>query len=106
MNEQANERIKDEFERAAEGFARRTKGRFNDLGVVEFARVDPTDTVAEVGAGTGHFVSLLEGAAARLMALDLTLGMLTRARVDHPELELVCCDGNRLPLADGSIDLM
>ena len=101
-----NERVTSEFERAAEGFAERTKGRFNELGAVEFSQVETTDTVAEVGAGTGHFLSLFEGAAARLIALDLTLGMLARARIDHPQLELIVCDGNRLPLADDSIDLV
>jgi SAM-dependent methyltransferase len=93
-----NDRITTEFERAAEGFAERTKGRFADLDAVEFSQVGPSDTVAEVGAGTGHFLSLFEGAAARLIALDLTFG--------YPQLELVASDGNRLPLADGSIDLV
>jgi SAM-dependent methyltransferase len=102
----ARDRITTEFERAAHGFAERTKGRFDDLDVVEFSHVRPSDTVAEVGAGTGHFLSLFEGAAARLLALDLTFGMLTHARSDHPQLELVVSDGNRLPLADGSIDLV
>lgn len=106
MTEDARGRITAEFERAAEGFAQRTRGRFDDLGAVEFAGVRRSDTIAEIGAGTGHFISLFEGAAGRLIALDLTLGMLRRARVDHPRLELIACDGNHLPLGDGSIDLM
>ncbi|MDQ3878549.1 MAG: class I SAM-dependent methyltransferase [Actinomycetota bacterium] len=99
-------RITAEFERAAEGFAGRTRGRFDDLGAVEFSQVRSPGVVAEVGAGTGHFLSLFEGAASRLLALDLTFGMLARARADHPELDLLQCDGNHLPLADGSIDLV
>jgi SAM-dependent methyltransferase len=99
-------RIQTEFERAAEGFAARTKGRFDAMGVPEFSRVEPHETVLEIGAGTGNFLSLFEGRAARLIALDLTHGMLKEARKKHPSQELVVADGLRMPLRNRSIDLV
>lgn len=98
--------LQEEFERAAEGFAERTKGRFDRMGVPEFSRVQPHETVLEIGAGTGNFLSLFEGRAARLIALDLTQGMLTQARKRHPSQELVVADGLRLPLRNRSIELV
>lgn len=98
--------ISDEFARAASGFAERTAGRFDQMDVVGFSRVTPDETVVEVGAGTGNFLSLFEGHAARLVALDLTAAMLEQARVRHPSLSLVVGDGNRLPFASRSIELV
>lgn len=98
--------IQEEFERAAEGFAERTEGRFDEMGVPAFSRVRPTETVLEVGAGTGNFLALFEGHAARLVALDLTAGMLEQARKLHPAQELLLADGLKMPLRSRSIDLV
>jgi ubiquinone/menaquinone biosynthesis C-methylase UbiE len=94
-----------EFDRAASSFAKRTKGRFDDMDVVAFSRVRAADTVVEVGAGTGNFLSLFAPAAARLVALDITPGMLMQARKHHGGLHLVAGDGLRLPLASASVEL-
>ncbi len=98
--------LKQEFERAAEGFAARTRGRFDHMGVTEFARVQPHESVLEVGAGTGNFLALFEGKASSLTALDLTEAMLKQARARHPSQRLVVGDGARLPLRSRSIDLV
>ena len=94
-----------EFDRAAAGFAERTRGRFDDMDVVEFSRVGPSDTVLEVGAGTGNFLSLFASAAARLVALDITPAMLKQAREHHRGLHLVAGDGLRLPFASAGVEL-
>jgi ubiquinone/menaquinone biosynthesis C-methylase UbiE len=96
--------VQDEFDRAAEGFAERTAHRFDNLGAVEFSRLEPGEMVVEVGAGSGNFLALFERAGRRV-ALDLTPAMLQVGRHRHPEIEAVCCDGARLPLADASVDL-
>lgn len=98
--------LQEEFERAAEGFAERTQGRFDRMGVPEFSRVESHETVLEVGAGTGNFLSLFAGRARRLIGLDLTQGMLEQARKRHPAQELVVGDGFKLPLRNRSIDLV
>lgn len=98
--------IRQEFERAALTFAQRTAGRFDDMGVVEFARVAPHESVAEIGVGTGNFLALFEGRAARLVGIDLTMGMLNQARRRHPDMILIAAEGRALPLRSRSIDLV
>jgi len=98
--------IQEEFGRAAPGFAERTRGRFDNLNVVDFARVQPGESVCEVGAGTGNFLSLFSGRAGWLVAVDLTPGMLSEARRRFDEVTAVCADGFRLPFRSGSIDLV
>jgi ubiquinone/menaquinone biosynthesis C-methylase UbiE len=95
-----------EFERVATTFAERTRGRFDDMDVVAFARVRPTDTVTEIGAGTGNFLSLFAGAAARLIAVDVTPAMLVQARRHHRGLHLLAGDGLRLPLSSRSVEIV
>jgi ubiquinone/menaquinone biosynthesis C-methylase UbiE len=98
--------IQEEFNRAAPGFAERTKGRFDDLDVVEFSRVREGESVCEVGAGTGNFLSLFSGRAGWLLAADLTPGMLLEGRRRFDDVTAVCSDGFRLPFKSGSIDLV
>jgi SAM-dependent methyltransferase len=62
--------------------------------------------VIEVGAGTGNFLSLFAVIAGRLVACDLTPGMLRVARERNPGMLLAGGDGARLPFADGSFDLV
>jgi SAM-dependent methyltransferase len=97
--------LRSEFERAAENFSNRTKGRFDKLGVVDFSRVDDGAKVLEVGAGTGNFLQLFAGVAGQLVGVDLTPAMLNKARVAFPEMDLMVGDGARLPLGSGSMDL-
>ena len=98
--------LKDEFGRAAALFNERTKGRFDDLGVVEFARVRPGDSVVEVGAGAGNFLGLFRGHAARLIAVDLVEAMLREGVEDAPDLLAVAADGARLPLRSRAINVV
>jgi ubiquinone/menaquinone biosynthesis C-methylase UbiE len=99
-------KVEQEFTRAASVFGVRTRGRFDHLDVVRFARVRAGDTVVEVGAGTGNFLSMFRGFADRLVALDLTPAMLREARNLHEGMELVAGDGRRLPLATSSVELV
>ena len=95
-----------EFARAAATFGERTRGRFDHLDAVAFARAGAGDTVVEVGAGTGNFLSLFSGVAARLIAVDLTPEMLHAARARHHGLVAIVGDGHRLPLAARSVELV
>jgi SAM-dependent methyltransferase len=98
--------LRTEFERVAATFARRTAGRFDDLDVVPFSRIEEGDIVVEVGAGTGNFLALFEERASRLIAVDLTEGMLREARRLFPHMVPVMADGAQLPLASGTVDLV
>ncbi|MGH2756313.1 MAG: class I SAM-dependent methyltransferase [Actinomycetota bacterium] len=101
-----HEVIRQEFERAAPTFSARTAGRFDHMDVVGFAELAGHETVAEIGVGTGSFLALFEGHAARLIGVDLTAGMLDEAHQAHPHMELVAGDGAALPLRSASIDLV
>jgi SAM-dependent methyltransferase len=68
--------------------------------------VRESESVIEVGAGTGNFLSLFEPFAGRLVACDLTPGMLRVARERNPAMLTAAGDGARLPFADGSFDLV
>jgi ubiquinone/menaquinone biosynthesis C-methylase UbiE len=103
----AHERaVAEEFTRAAPSYAQRTLGRFDHMDVVGFSRVRPHDTVAEIGAGTGNFLALFRGAAARLVAIDLTHAMSRAARAGNPDMCVVVGNGRQLPLASRSVDLV
>lgn len=76
------------------------------MDVVGFSHVPPGATVAEIGAGTGNFLRLFRDRAGRLIAIDLTPGMLEQARARHPDIEVVVGDGAALPLRSRSVDLV
>lgn len=68
-------------------------------------------TVLEIGAGAAQCSRWLARAhAVRVVATDLSMGMLRRARAldaaapDHPPLPYLQVDGTVLPLSDGSVD--
>jgi ubiquinone/menaquinone biosynthesis C-methylase UbiE len=98
--------INAEFDRTAESFDRRTRGRFDALDVPGFSRIVGREVVAEIGAGTGAFLSLFEGLAGGLVAVDLTMAMLKQAQRRHPEMMLLLSDGARLPLRNESVDVV
>lgn len=98
--------LQEEFNRAAATFAQRTKGRFDEMSAPEFSRIQPHESILEVGSGTGNFLSLFSGRAARCIGLDITPGMLDVARKEHPEIELVQGDARRLPFLSGSVDVV
>jgi SAM-dependent methyltransferase len=98
--------IRSEFERAAPAFAERTAGRFDDMDVVRFSRVQPGELVVEVGVGTGHFLSLFSPMTDRLIGVDITPAMLQEARVRHSHLSVALADAARLPFASRSTDLV
>jgi len=60
----------------------------------------------DVGCGTGETDSLLEGRVGRLSGVDVSPGMLERARQRNPWVEYRSyAEGDRLPLDDGTHDV-
>ncbi|WP_417223968.1 malonyl-ACP O-methyltransferase BioC [Amphritea sp.] len=68
------------------------------------------DVVVDLGCGTGYFAPLLTEhlKPQQLICLDLALGMLEYARQHRatPNTLWLCGDAEKLPLADGSVDLI
>jgi SAM-dependent methyltransferase len=76
-------------------------GTFEDW-VVDHRRWDGTETVVDVGRGAGAYEPALARRAGRVVGLDLSPGMLA-AGADRASL--IVADAQRLPLADGSVDV-
>ncbi|MEU8574705.1 class I SAM-dependent methyltransferase [Streptomyces asoensis] len=62
--------------------------------------------VADVGAGTGLATALLHARGAEVVAVEPGDGMAAQFRRALPEVPIVRGDGNHLPLAAGSLDLL
>ncbi|MEE4492932.1 class I SAM-dependent methyltransferase [Streptomyces sp. BE230] len=62
--------------------------------------------VADVGAGTGLATMLLRARGAHVIAIEPGSGMASQFRLNLPEVPLVRGDGNNLPLASASIDVL
>jgi SAM-dependent methyltransferase len=62
--------------------------------------------VADIGAGTGIATALLLARGAQVIAVEPGEGMAAQLHRTHPEAPLVRGNGNALPLADASTDLL
>ncbi|WNF01429.1 class I SAM-dependent methyltransferase [Streptomyces luomodiensis] len=62
--------------------------------------------VADIGAGTGIATVLLRERGADVIAVEPGAGMAAQFRRTLPDVPVVRGDGNALPLADGSCDLV
>lgn len=107
-------RLRGHFDRAADSYdeaavlqhevARRLHER------LALCRIAP-QRILDIGAGTGRGTAALLKSyrGAQVIALDLSLAMLAKTRCRGSWLRrpsLLCADAERLPVADGSIDLL
>ena len=105
------ERSREFFDRAAAAW---DEGRSESLGtgagVYALAGLVPRElTVLDLGTGTGGLLPLLARHVDRVVAVDLSRGMLARARERTPaggpgSVDFLRADAERLPLGDGSVD--
>ena len=77
--------------------------------MVAAAQVEPSGCVADLGAGTGHYLAAaLDAGPDRVgLALEIAKPALRRAARAHPRLGAVGCDAwGRLPVRDGVVSLV
>jgi malonyl-CoA O-methyltransferase len=107
-------RVRRSFDRAAATFdaaaALHTEVRDNLLQRLDFMKLSP-NAVLDAGTGTGHASHALirRYPKAQIIALDSSLPMLRAARRQQSWLRRfarVCADAERMPLPDGSVDLI
>ncbi len=62
----------------------------------------------DVGCGTGYFTALLKGnfPQSNIVGLDFAQGMIDAARARHDGIDWVLADGNNLPFAKESFDIV
>jgi malonyl-CoA O-methyltransferase len=102
------------FERASAGYDRaavlQAQVREQLLDRLAYARLRP-EVIVDAGCGTGHAGRALKRRfrRARVIAVDLATNMLRaagRRQTWFTHFDRVCADAARLPLADGSVDLI
>lgn len=75
--------------------------------VLDLARLDGTETVADIGCGNGAYLAELirRGHSGRAVGVDLSAGMLEAARGAAPRARVLRGDAAQLPLADACVDV-
>ncbi|HEV7655563.1 MAG TPA: class I SAM-dependent methyltransferase [Mycobacteriales bacterium] len=66
----------------------------------------PTGTILDAACGTGRYAAYLAAQGHRVLGLDSSPEMLDRARVRVPEGTFLRGDLDRLPVADGAVDVV
>jgi len=82
-----------------------SQGPYIDLVAEALVVLGPLDgrVVGDVGCGSGRYISALRQAGARVVGIDLSVGMLAGV-VEPPPL--IAADSQSLPLADASLDVV
>jgi ubiquinone/menaquinone biosynthesis C-methylase UbiE len=75
--------------------------------ILERARIDPhTSVILDLACGTGAVTRQISAAARLLVSMDAAYPMLAQARQLYPDTNLVCANGEQLPLLPDSFDLV
>jgi ubiquinone/menaquinone biosynthesis C-methylase UbiE len=68
------------------------------------ALLQPSRDVLDAGCGAGRMLPVLAAAGCRPVGVDLSPGMVRRARQDHPDVDVRVGSLTALPFPDGSFD--
>jgi protein-L-isoaspartate(D-aspartate) O-methyltransferase len=82
-----------------------------DARMLQDLAVRPTDTVLEIGAGSGYMAALLASLAQRVVTVEINADLATMARNNLRDagiqnVEVRQADGSKLTAADGSFDVI
>ena len=98
-----------DYDRIAPDYDRRFSGRrLADRGqaLLDQAGKLAAKRILEVGCGTGHWWSVMKPTDRALFGLDLSLGMLNRARTRNLSLRLVQGQAGEPPFGDNAFDMV
>jgi ubiquinone/menaquinone biosynthesis C-methylase UbiE len=96
------------YDRVASAYDQRyARNRYDGVRAClhRFASGGHSETIAEIGCGTGYWLAdLSEAGFEHLAGLDLSAGMLARARAAAPSARLVRGTAELLPFRDAAVD--
>jgi ubiquinone/menaquinone biosynthesis C-methylase UbiE len=101
--------VKEYFDQISTQWDTLRRGFYSDEvrdAVLTAALISPTDTVLDVGAGTGFLTERAAKLARKVIALDLSQSMTDEARskLRGKNVEFRIGDAEQIPLADSSVD--
>ncbi|MBI4479573.1 MAG: methyltransferase domain-containing protein [Acidobacteria bacterium] len=67
--------------------------------LIELLDPKPGERILDLGCGTGHLTYRLAESGARVIGLDRSLAMLSEARRNYPDMQLVAADATRIAFA-------
>lgn len=67
-------------------------------GILSYLNPKPTETILDLGCGTGDLTNKIFLAGARVIGVDSSLGMISRAKSKFPEIEFLQMDARELDL--------
>lgn len=100
--------IRHAFDRRAPAYDENLMHSAVAQAAAEFAVLDRVDTVLDVATGTGLVLRALhtQHPMLSLIGVDISSGMLRRARTALPDAEWIESDAAALPLGEGTVDLV
>ena len=101
--------VREYFDQVSTQWDRLRQGFYSDEvrdAVLMAALISPTDTVLDVGAGTGFLTEGAAKLAQKVIALDLSQSMIGEAvsKLHGKNVEFKLGDVEQIPLADSSVD--
>ncbi|MBI1983428.1 MAG: methyltransferase domain-containing protein [Acidobacteria bacterium] len=113
MSKRHQEAVRKQFAKTVEAFSKYAVRDTPEVIAekVEFVKPQPTDLALDVACGPGTFVLALAPRVHFARGIDLTEEMLRQARAFQLERQITnacfdCGEGEQLPYADGSFDLV
>ncbi len=72
--------------------------------IESLAHFKPSDTVLDLGGGTGRIAQFLIHKVSSVIVIDASEKMIEQCKKIHPELHCMHADAENVPLADNSVD--
>ena len=72
--------------------------------LIKVLRVNNRSHLLDLGCGTGNYTAALQKVAEKVIGIDISQGMLQRARTKFPKIQFVQGDITRLPFNSNTFD--
>ena len=98
------------YDEIADTYEQRYEKAYGPEGIAaalpDLARNIGAESILEAGCGTGHWLNIFQTVSKWIYGMDLSLGMLQKARKRNGTYHLVQGDVQRLPFSDNTFDMV